>query len=415
MNFDRRQIFRLVLIQAFAMGAMEMSGPFWPLRLRALLPPDRQDQLSWLAALIYIGPALTAIIATPFWSALGTRRGHRPMLIRALLALGVCQWLAAITANVWLLIGIRVLQGALAGFIAAAQAYATTGSSGANRGQILARLQSATAIGSLLGPVAGGLLMDLYGFAWICLIAGLICLICVIPVLSLPKDTPEPVAPLGTGTTGHTTAHTWLLAPLVVITLIQAAKMMPQPFFALYLNEVLHAPSWLSGASYAASALTLALSAPWWARLCSPQPVQRGWRCLEAASWASALTLCLMAFAHDTTTFIATRLLWGLWQGALLPLAYVLIGHTAPKAYRAIGLGLGNSAAKAGALAGLALGAGAMSWASLHWGFWLVAPLYVAAALSVRFLRQLPGCQQPLPTRPDPPATPSSSEIKDPP
>ncbi|WYX25753.1 MFS transporter [Achromobacter xylosoxidans] len=213
MNFDRRQIFRLVLIQAFAMGAMEMSGPFWPLRLRALLPPDRQDQLSWLAALIYIGPALTAIIATPFWSALGARRGHRPMLIRALLALGACQWLAALTTNVWLLIGIRVLQGALAGFIAAAQAYATAGSSGANRGQVLARLQSATAIGSMLGPVSGGLLMDLYGFAWLCLIAGLICVACVVPVLSLPKDTPEPAAPVGTGTTRRTTSHTWLLAP----------------------------------------------------------------------------------------------------------------------------------------------------------------------------------------------------------
>ncbi|WP_236756429.1 MFS transporter [Achromobacter pulmonis] len=356
---------------------------------------------------------LSSIVATPFWSALGARRGHRPMLIRALPALGVCQWLAALTTNVWLLIGIRVLQGALAGFIAAAQAYATAGSSGANRGQVLARLQSATAIGSMLGPVSGGLLMDLYGFAWICLIAGLICLACVVPVLSLPKDTPEPAAPVGTGTTRRITSYHWLLAPLVVITLVQAAKMMPQPFFALYLNEVLHAPSWLSGASYAASALTLALSAPWWARLCAPQPVQRGWQFLEVASWASALTLCLMALAHDTITFIATRLLWGLWQGALLPLAYVLIGHTAPNAYRAIGQGLGNSAAKVGALAGLALGAGAMPWASLHWGFWLVAPVYVVAALSVRFLRQLPGCRQPLPTPPDPLATPSPSQIKD--
>ncbi len=59
------------------------------------------------------------------------------MIIRALLALAVCQALAAITPDPWWLVVIRVVQGALAGFIAAAQAYALACCGDGGRGTFL--------------------------------------------------------------------------------------------------------------------------------------------------------------------------------------------------------------------------------------------------------------------------------------
>ncbi|MDO9322250.1 MAG: MFS transporter, partial [Pseudomonas sp.] len=181
----------LVLIQLVSMAAMEMSGPFWPLQIQALLGPAQAQYTALLSALVYAGPMLAAMLLTPLWGRLGDSTGHKPMILRALLALALCQGLAAITLDPWLLVVIRTLQGALAGFIAAAQAYALACYAGVGRGLVLARLQSATAVGSLLGPVLGGWLMDVSGFAALCVAAALICLLCGLLSLGLPSDAPR--------------------------------------------------------------------------------------------------------------------------------------------------------------------------------------------------------------------------------
>jgi len=375
----------LVLIQLVSMAAMEMSGPFWPLQIQALLGPAQAQYTALLSALVYAGPMLAAMLLTPLWGRLGDSTGHKPMILRALLALALCQGLAAITLDPWWLVIIRTLQGALAGFIAAAQAYALACCAGGGRGQVLARLQSATAVGSLVGPVLGGWLMDVAGFAALCVAAALICLLCGLLSLGLPTDAPRsrpssPPAPskLPSG---------WLAGILAIIVLVQAAKMMPQSFYALYVAEVLHAPGWLIGASYAASAATLALSAPLWGRLFDRWQPAHTLRVVEGVAWLCALTLALTALASGWLGFIASRLLWGLWQGALLPVAYALIANRVAANQQGFALGLGNSAAKAGALLGTLLGALGMQLAGLAYSFWLVALTYALAALGIRLIR----------------------------
>jgi len=375
----------LVGIQLVSMGAMEMSGPFWPLQIQTLLGPTNSHYTSILSSLVYAGPMIAAMILTPLWGRLGDRTGHKPMIIRALLALAVCQALAGITFDPWLLVGIRVVQGALAGFIAAAQAYALACCAQSGRGQILARLQSATAVGSLAGPVLGGGLMDAWGFASLCYSATVICLLCAMASLFLPSDAqqvrrehkPASIAlPKG-----------WLAAMLGIIVLIQTARMMPLPFYALYVADVLHAPAWLIGASYAASAATLALSAPLWGRLFDRHPPAYTLRVIEWVAWSCALTLAFTALAGEWIGFLASRLLWGVWQGALLPVAYTLIATTVAPSQQGFALGLGNSAAKAGALCGALMGGIGMGIVGLAHSFWLVALTYTVAALGIRATR----------------------------
>lgn len=375
----------LVVIQFVSMGAMEMSGPFWPLQIQKLLGDAGAHYTGLLSSLVYAGPMMAAMILTPLWGRLGDRTGHKPMIIRALLALAACQALAALTFDPWLLVAIRVAQGALAGFIAAAQAYALACCGDSGRGHIMARLQSATAVGSLAGPVLGGWLMDVSGFALLCYSATAVCLVCALVSLFLPSDSQRLRKP-------HTTTPTalpkgWLGAMLGIIVLIQAAKMMPQPFYALYVAEVLHAPAWLIGASYAASALTLALSAPLWGRLFDRHPPAHTLRIIEWVTWACALTLACTALANEWLGFIASRLLWGVWQGALLPVAYTLIANTVAPAQQGFALGMGNSAAKAGALGGALLGGIGMGMVGLAASFWLVALTYALAALGIRIIR----------------------------
>jgi MFS transporter, DHA1 family, staphyloferrin B biosynthesis exporter len=385
MNANGTALRLLVLIQFISMGAMEMSGPFWPMQIQHLLGAGNAQYLGFLSTMVYAGPMLAAMLLTPLWGRLGDRTGHKPMIMRALLALAVCQGLAAITLDPWLLVVIRIMQGALAGFIAAAQAYALACFSHAGRGKVLTQLQSATAVGSLVGPILGGTLMDVSGFALLCFSATIICLLCALTSLFLPNDTAygrrsegQVCAPLPT---------TWLKGILLVIVLIQAAKMMPQPFYALYLSQVLNAPAWLIGASYAASAATLALSAPLWGRLFDRWQPAQILRVIEQVAWLCALTLAMTALAGEWIGFIASRLLWGIWQGALLPMAYVLIAHSIAPGQQGFAFGLGNSAAKAGALLGAVVGGVGMGLIGLPHSFWLVAIAYAFAALAIHWLR----------------------------
>jgi MFS family permease len=328
---------------------------------------------------------MAAMILTPMWGRLGDRTGHKPMIIRALLALAVCQALAAITFDPWLLVAIRVAQGALAGFIAAAQAYALACCGDSGRGHILARLQSATAVGSLAGPVLGGWLMDISGFALLCYSATAVCLSCAVISVFLPSDAPRS-RPARTSAPAALPKG-WLGAMLGIIVLIQAAKMMPQPFYALYVADVLQAPAWLIGASYAASALTLAVSAPLWGRLFDRHQPAHTLRIIEWVTWSCALTLAFTAMANEWLGFLASRLLWGVWQGALLPVAYTLIANTVAPSQQGFALGMGNSAAKAGALCGALMGGIGMGMVGLAHSFWLVALTYALAALGIRAIR----------------------------
>ncbi|KTT41087.1 arabinose ABC transporter permease, partial [Pseudomonas oryzihabitans] len=155
MTAEARSLRLLMVIQLLSMGAMELSGPFWPLQIAALLGPAGAQHTALLSSAVYAGPLLAAMLLTPLWGRLGDRTGHKPMILRALLALALCQGLAAVVSNAWALVAVRVAQGALAGFLAAAQAYALIWCQGASRGRTLAQLQSVTALGSLLGPVLG--------------------------------------------------------------------------------------------------------------------------------------------------------------------------------------------------------------------------------------------------------------------
>lgn len=385
----------LFAIQLLSMGAMEMSGPFWPLQLRAL--GDAPGGLAVASAVAYAGPLVTAMLFTPLWGRIGDRVGHKPMLLRALLALAATQlWLAYAGSGIVVLL-VRLLQGALAGFIAAAQAYGAGIVPRAERGALMARLQVATALGSVLGPLAGGLLFSSLGFTTVNVAAAVICLACAVcAALVLPVPLPAPV-PLASaqdvaGTPGvHVQAAVGMgkvVAGLLAgIVLVQAGKMMPQGFFSLYAEQVLQAPPWLTGLCYGATAVGLCLFAPIWAKHFKGRPREWVLHRIEWICWGCAGIVALQAWGRSIVLVLAARLAWGIAMAALLPVFYGLLSQEVDDRQQGRVLGAGNSAAKAGALLGAAAGGLAMAWLPLEHIFWSVAALYAAAALGMRAWR----------------------------
>lgn len=379
----------LFVIQLVSMGAMEMSAPFWPLHLRALgdLSPVA---LAWASGMAYAGPMVMAMAFAPLWGRLGDRTGHKPMLLRALAALALTQlWIATADDTVTILVA-RLVQGALAGFIVAAQAYGACLVSGEKRGRLMAKLQVATAVGSMAGPVAGGWLFGEFGFRFLNGVAAMICVACLIVAwAALPAASPgssrqlppakSPPLPFAMGA-----AYGLLLA----IVLVQTGKMMPQTFFGLFAEQVLQTPAWVTGLCYGAPALGLFIAAPFWAKRFEGQPRAIVLSQVEWICWACVAIVAVQAVSRDLTVFMLARVAWGICLAALLPVFYGLLSRDADAQHQGRALGAGNSAAKAGALVGAGAGGLILAWVPLQYAFWPVAVLYAFTALGLRLIRQ---------------------------
>ncbi len=379
----------LFFIQLVSIGAMEMSSPFWAQHFQqvATLTPS---ELAWVSGMAYAGPMFMTMLFAPLWGKIGDRVGQKPMLIRALLALALTQCGIALSDDVIIILIMRLLQGALAGFIATSQAYGSVLVDRDQRGSLMARLQMATALGVVLGPMIGGYVYSRFGFNQVNLTASVLCAACTIfatvylpPLNTIKKASAHPETDAGS-------KYIWLspmAGLLLAIVLVQSAKMMPQVFFSIYAATRLHASPWLIGVCYGAMALGLCLAAPFWANRFKKMSRQAIMREVEYCCWACAMLLSLQTVGDHVWLFIVSRILWGVFLAALLPVFYTLLSHDIASTRQGFVLGLGNSAAKAGALVGILIGSAGLAFIPVENLFWLVSITYVVCALVIRYQR----------------------------
>lgn len=93
------------------------------------------------------------------------RFGRRPMIVTGALLMALSSLGSALAFNFWILVGLRLVQGAgSAIYITTAQtAMADIGTSGGTRGQLLSLNQGSIQVGNTFGPAAGGFLAQYFG------------------------------------------------------------------------------------------------------------------------------------------------------------------------------------------------------------------------------------------------------------
>ena len=159
-------------------------------------------------------------------------------------------------------------------------------------------------------------------------------------------------------------------------------------FFAIYAEQVLHAPPWMTGVCYAAMACGLCLAAPFWAQRFAAMSRECVMREIEYCCWICALLLGFQAVSDRWWQFVISRFIWGLFLAALLPVFYSLLSRDSKETQQGWVMGWGNSAAKAGALLGIAIGSLSLTYLSIENVFLPVSSMYVATAFVLRYQRQ---------------------------
>lgn len=102
--------------------------------------------------------SLCQLLATPLWGRLSDAYGRKPILVLSMLGSALAYVALAGSESLWLLVVARGFQGAMAGNVSAAFAYAADVSEPANRARSLGVVGAAFGLGFTIGPAVGGLL-----------------------------------------------------------------------------------------------------------------------------------------------------------------------------------------------------------------------------------------------------------------
>ena len=384
-------IYLLFAIQLVSMGAMEMSGPFWPVHLRGLA--SSESVFSFARIAVYVGPMLGIMVTSAFWGRIGDRHGHKLMMIRALAGLSLTQLGLAFSTDIWVILVLRFLQGAFAGYIAPAQAYGVSIEAPSRRARLFAILQISTNVGSLLGAVVGGLILDYATFFWINIVASALCAVCtLIAAVTLPNVPPVPKKPAATSAPPASgTSRVWRdfpqLSLLCVMGILLLARMLPQTSFSLYVSATFEVSHSVVGLCYGLLALGFILSASAWSRYfehrSQAQTLQRITYIVVGCIGLTAVA----GFTRNPGIFVVAYFVWGVLLGATTPVLMALISKTADSSRQGYVLGIAQSTAQFASIAGISIGGLLNQVYGLQYTYLFVCLAYAVALMPMLALR----------------------------
>jgi len=384
-------IYLLFAIQLISMGAMEMSGPFWPIHLRGLTSSD--SIFSFASVAVYVGPMLGIMLTSAFWGRVGDRYGHKLMMIRALAGLSLTQLGLALSSDIWVILVLRFLQGAFAGYIAPAQAYGVSIEAPSRRARLFAILQISTNVGSLLGAVVGGLILDYATFFWINLIASALCAVCtVVAAVTLPDVPPaRKTATVNARAPTDHTASIWQTSPLLsllcLMGILLLSRMLPQTSFSLYVSSVFDVSNSVVGLCYGLLALGFILSATAWSRYFEHQDLQDTLRRMTYVVLGCIALTAIAGLTHNAIVFVTVYFAWGALLGATTPVLMALVSKAADSSRQGHVLGIAQGTAQLASIAGISVGGLLSQVYGLPYTYLFVCLAYGLALLAVVTLR----------------------------
>jgi DHA1 family multidrug resistance protein-like MFS transporter len=296
---------------------------------------------------------LTSAIVSPLWGVLADRYGRKSMLLRAMIGGGLSVAFLAAARTPLELVLLRALQGAASGTVAATTTLVATSTPRENVGRAMGVISSAVALGSAVGPFAGGIAANYLPLRYVFLGGGVLLLIAVVPVLVGVREAPivrrvekERAGMLAVLRQAGPGAILAVAVLLTAQSLLQIAWSGGQPLISLRLLQLSPGSAASStGIAFAASGVASALAGIGYSRLAAGW----GYRWLAAlASLLSAVALAAMGLAPNIVLVVVATFFGGLCIGAALPAITAMLGLETPTEVQGRVFGLSASATALG-------------------------------------------------------------------
>ncbi|WP_077329450.1 MFS transporter [Virgibacillus siamensis] len=346
----------------FVAGSITMVLPFISLYIEEFgVFPDSyvQSWSGWIFGITFV----TAFIFSPIWGRIGDKYGRKNILILSAAGLGVSVLLMGFANSVWELFLLRLFMGVFTGFIPMSQAMISTQTPKKIAGQVLGTLQTGSITGALMGPMLGGALADVFGYAstfrWtsITIIASGLIVFFGVKELLVQKDDTEKEYKSYTSKEVmlHVIRNPVLLIAMLISALVQIAHFSIQPILSLYVAEI-HGPAniaFFSGVAFSAAGLGNLLMAKRWGKLGD----RIGYtKIMIFLLFMAGIVYFPGAFVTNIWELVVLRFLLGISIGGLVPVRIAYIRQEAPLSMQGEVLGYNTSLRFLGNIIGPALG-----------------------------------------------------------
>lgn len=384
MEFWKKNLF-ICWFGCFATSAgLSQIAPVLPLYIEHLGIQDTAAIEQWSGISFGVTFIIMAI-ASPLWGQAADKYGRKPMLLRASFGMAVVIICMGFVQSVYQLVALRLIQGAVSGFVSASITLIATQAPKDRAGWALGTLSTGAVGGMLLGPLIGGYVAEALGLRYVFFSTGALLFIAFILSLLFVQEHFS-----GAQKKILSLREVWNLLPnpqimismFITTFILQLAMMSIEPIITVYVTQ-LHTPdhiALISGMIFAASGLANMLFAPQLGKLSDrigPQKVMLA--CLIIAG----LLFIPQALVTSPWQLMGLRFLLGMTVGGLLPSINTLVMRNTPSQVTGRAFGYNQSAQFLGSCGGSLLGGHVAAAFGIHYVFFVTGALLLANAFWV--------------------------------
>jgi MFS transporter, DHA1 family, multidrug resistance protein len=352
----QRDQYVVVATVALSHVAFDLTQPFIPLYVTGELGvTDLAEAAFWSGLIVGIGPLVGAVMG-PLWGIVADRYGRKPMVLRALIMIGIMQIAIAFAPDVKVLLGLRVIMGLFAGFTPMAMALAISVSPREKMAQAIGMVQAAQFLPLAIGPTIGGVISDMYGLRANFILTGVMLMVPAALLFFMVKEKgyggsakrggTEAAGPRGSALA--LLAMPGFAAGLGIMFLSRFTDRALPPILPLYLIE-LGTPSaqiaTITGFVVASGAVAAACSAMLYGRWARPENTRR---LLLIALAGGALFSALLAMVGGWPEVVVVRIVLGLLAGGTMSLAFTMGARLSPAGRSGLTLSMLSSCGQLG-------------------------------------------------------------------
>jgi len=346
-----------------------MVVPFLPLYIGKL---GVHHNVGLWSGIIFSIAFLAGAVAAPFWGSMADRHGRKPMLIRAGVTLALVYCLTAFVQNVGELLVLRVIMGALSGYIPSAIALVGSTAPEESVGYAMAMISTATSTGGILGPLAGGVLSHAFGYPNTFFAAGIAVMIPTALAIFWVKEpgfTPSVKRSSVWRDISLALQNYPLRALLLTNAMTAFAIMTIEPLLPLYVIQLgisERNASLVTGIVFSVVGVASLFFTPFWGRMGD----RRGFRLLLFVGlFGGGLGNIAQVFFHTIWSFGMIRFAYGIFFCAVFPAINALTVKVTKPEYRGRAFGLSQSANQVGTLLGPLVGGVIGDTLQIHYVF----------------------------------------------
>ena len=388
----RRILYVSFVAQTLSLIGFSFVFPFLPLYIQTLGVHGRAVPL-W-SGVIGFSLSISMALVAPVWGTMADRYGRKPMVVRAMAGGVLTTGLLIVAPNVWVVLLLRILQGILAGSVAASQALVAAVTPREEMAFSMGLMQAAVFSGAAVGPFIGGVLNDRLGFHGTFAAGAAMLLVATLLVVFFVDERFERPAGAGSARINPYTnmrglvTSAGLLAMALVLFMAEFGNVVPAPVLPLFVPHLSGVPR-VGGQAQTSTAVGVILAVAGVCAALSSWRVQRlsdrfGYRRVLIAATALAGVLYVPAFfVQSVWQLVAVRASVGFCLGAAMPTASAMVGLLTPEHRRASAYSLMASATSLGIAVGPLVGGALGALYGLRPVFLATAGVLILVALVV--------------------------------